>query len=86
MAGKVHTATRSPSRRRGESKETTRSWEPPRRLARELADQWPGLPNSSSKPSDLSAPTSGWRDELLGEFMPEEDPPPFASILLAPET
>ena len=54
-------------------------------MAREPADQWPGLPNSSSKPTDLSAPGSGWRDELVGEFMPEEDPPPFAIILLASE-
>ena len=29
MVGKVHTTTKSPSRRREESKEATRSWEPP---------------------------------------------------------
>ena len=58
---------------------------PPHRLAREQADQWPGLPSSSSEPSNSSASGSCWRDELVGEFMPEEDPPPFASLLLAPE-
>ena len=85
-AGKVHTTTKSPSQSREEAKEATRSWEPPHLLAREQADQWPSLPNSSSKPSNSPVPGSGWRDELADEFMPEVDPPPFASILLAPET
>ena len=54
-------------------------------MAREQEDQWPGLLNSGSKPSNSSVSGSGWRDELVGESMPKEDPPPFASILLAPE-
>ena len=40
------------------------------------------MPNSSSKPSNSLALDSGWR---IDESMPKEDPPPFASILLAPE-
>jgi hypothetical protein len=85
VEGKVHTTTKSPSRRREEPKEATKSWEPPRLLSREQADQWPSLPNCSSKPSNSSASGSGRRHEFADEFMPEEDPPPFASILLAPE-
>ena len=51
---------------------------PPRLLAREQANQWPGSPNSL-------APGSGQRHELASESVPTEDPPPFASILLAPK-
>jgi len=62
---------------------------PPRLLAREQADQWPGSSNTCTCPQTPqrreAAPRSGRRHELARKFMPKEDPPPFASILLAPE-
>ena len=43
------------------------------------------LAYSNSRPSDFLAQCSDRWHELAYEFMPEEDPPPFASILLALE-
>ena len=49
-------------------------------------NQWPGLPNSSRQPPGPLAPARDSRKERDIGPMPEEDPPPLASILLAPET
>ena len=85
MAGKRRTTTKSPGRRREESKEATRGREPPSPAGKGAGRPVAWLAYSNSRPSDFSAPCSGRRHELADEFMPEEDPPPFASILLAPE-
>ena len=81
-AGKCHTTTKSPGRRREESKEATRGREPPSPAGKGAGRPVAWLAYSSSRPSDFSAPCSGRRHEVADEFMPEEDPPPFASILL----
>ena len=47
---------------------------------------WPSLPNSSRQPpGPLTPARDSWKERDIGP-MPEEDPPPLASILLAPET
>jgi len=84
-AGKRRTTTKSPGRRREESKEATRGREPPSPAGKGAGRPVAWLAYSNSRPSDSSTPCSDHRHELVDEFMPKEDPPPFASILLAPE-
>jgi hypothetical protein len=49
-------------------------------------NQWPGLPDPGRQSPSSLAPARDSRKEHDIRLVPEEDPPPLASILLAPDT